>query len=602
MRITIRKILDLLTPRERKTGLLVLGMVLLMALIETAGVASVMPFLAVLGNPRVIETNEHLAALNQSLGFTSPQAFLMALGIASFSIVVFGALVKLATLYALHRWANMRRHSVSHRLLASYLRQPYEFFLNRNTADLSKTILSEVDELTEQVFRPGIQLIAYATTTLAVVLLLFLIDPVIAAIVILVVGGSYVLIYVGVRGVLERIGIDRADANRERFTAASEVLGGIKDIKVLGRENAYLSRFHGPSVRASRHKATTAVLALVPKYVIEAVGFGGVLALSVTLLATRGDLAGILPVLGVYAFAGYRLLPSAQQVFASLAKLRFGKAAVDVVHKDLVTKPARVSTGPEHSGDHRSDGVRLTIRDGIRLREVSYTYPGAQAPSLEDVDLFIPRHSSLGVVGTTGAGKTTFVDIVLGLLPPSHGEVLVDGCSIREIGIRRWQRTIGYVPQHIYLADASVAENIGLGVSPQELDQEQVVTAARAAQIHEFVDGLVDGYNSMAGERGVRLSGGQRQRIGIARALYHNPELLVLDEATSALDARTEDLVMEAISALKGHKTLVVIAHRLRTVEGCDRILVLEEGKVRGLGSYSELDRSNDAFQRVAVR
>ena len=597
-----RKILDLLTPRERRTGLLVLGLVLAMALVETAGVASVMPFLAVLGDPGVIRTNAHLAAIHRALGSPHPQAFLTTLGIASFCIVVVGSAIKLLTLYALHRWANMRRHSVSHRLLAGYLRQPYEFFLNRNTADLSKTILSEVDELTEQVFKPAIHLIAYATSALALGVLLVLIEPRIAASVIVVVAGSYALIYTGVRGLLERIGRDRARANRERFTAASEVLGGIKDIKVLGREDAYLSRFRGPSARASRHKATSAVLSLVPRYVVEAVGVGGVLVLAVVLMRTRGDIAGALPVLGVYAFAGYRLLPAAQQIFASLARLRFGRAAVDVVHADLVKRQAPTGASGV-SGSPRSDAVgRLSIGEDIRLRDVAYTYPGADSPSLEGIDLAIPRHGSLGVVGATGAGKTTFVDIVLGLLSPTGGQVLVDGQPIEKIGIRRWQDAIGYVPQHIFLADASVAANIALGVAPGEIDPNRVEAAAGAAQIHDFVASLARGYETMVGERGVRLSGGQRQRIGIARALYHEPELLVLDEATSALDARTEDLVMGAISNLRGQRTMIMIAHRLRSVEGCDRILVLEGGRVLGLGRYEDLDHSNEAFRRVAVR
>jgi ABC-type multidrug transport system fused ATPase/permease subunit len=598
----MRKILELLTPRERRTGLVVLAMVFIMALIETAGVASVMPFLAVLGNPEVVQTNEHLAALHEFLGAPDPRAFLIALGVGSFAIVVVGSVVKLATLYALHRWANMRRHSVSHRLLAGYLRQPYEFFLDRHTADLSKTILSEVDELTEQVFRPGIQLIAYSTTAFALVLLLLVIDPVLATAVLLVVGGTYATIYVGVRGLLERIGTDRADANRERFTAASEVLGGIKDIKVLGRESAYLSRFREPSFRASKHKATTAVLSLVPKYVIEAVGFGGILVLAIALLATRGDLAGTMPVLGVYAFAGFRLLPSAQQVFAALAKLRFGKAAVEVVHADLRQRAATAGRGFDLVASRDPDPERVSIKVGIGLRDVSYTYPGATEPALKRVNLFIPRHDSLGVVGPTGAGKTTFVDIVLGLLPPSRGNLLVDDRVIEDADTRRWQASIGYVPQHIYLADASVTENIALGVAQGDVDQSQIEEAARAAQIHEFVLSLKDGYGTKVGERGVRLSGGQRQRIGIARALYHDPELLVLDEATSALDAHTEDLVMDAIKALQGQKTMIVIAHRLRTVAGCDRILMIEDGQVRGIGAYDELGHANDGLQRPAVR
>ena len=594
MKETIGKILDLLTPRERKSGAIVLAMVLIMALIETAGVASVMPFLAVLANPEVVETNRYLAQLYDALGFQSTQAFLMALGIGSFLIVVFGAFFRLGTQYALQRWAHMRRHSVSQRLLAGYLRQPYEFFLNRNTADLSKSILSEVEELTQKVFQPGIQLIAYGITALILIGLLVVMDPWIALVVTGIVGGSYILIYVAVRGLLGRIGRDRASANRERFIAANEVLGGIKDIKVLGGEEVYLDRFRGPSVRFSKHQASSAVIGLVPKHLIEAIGFGGVLALAIYLMTTRADLSGVLPILGLYAFAGYRLLPAAQQIFAAVSKLRFGWGAIEVVHGDLVvTARARPST--ERAGA----GPPASIRETLRFEDVSYTYPGAEAPTLKHLQVDIPRNRSLGIVGSTGAGKTTFVDLLLGLLTPSSGNVLVDGRPISTVGIRRWQRAIGYVPQHIFLTDASIAENIALGIAAGDIDHDRISTVARVAQIDAFVQELPRGYATLVGERGVRLSGGQRQRIGIARALYHNPELLVLDEATSALDGVTEAAVMEAIAALQGGKTIIIVAHRLSTVRSCDLILMIEDGREVTSGSYDQLMEESHAFQKL---
>ena len=599
MKGTIGKILDLLTPPEKRRGLVVLAMVLVMALIETAGVASVMPFLAVLGNPEVVQSNEYLAWAFESFGFESTQSFLIVLGTLSFLVVVFGSLFRLFTHYALQRYANMRRHSVSLRLLAGYLRQPYEFFLGRNTADLSKSILSEVDELTRNVFKPAIQLIAYGTSAFVLVLFLFLMDPWAAFAVTAVVGGSYALIYLAVRGILGRIGRDRALANRERFTAASEVLSGIKDIRVLGREGVYLSRFKGPSLRYSKHQATNSVLSVVPKYMIEAVGFGGVLALAVFLMATRGDLGAALPLLGVYAFAGYRLLPAAQQMFASLANLRFGLGAVEIVHDDLVGLPPR-SSRPQPTEDFTPDSRQ--IRGDIVFDRVSYRYPGADAPSLRDISLTVPIGSSLGIVGATGAGKTTLVDVLLGLLPPSSGTIEVDGECIHEAGIRTWQRIIGYVPQHVFLTDASIAENIALGLALDELDGPAVRRAARTAELHNFVASLPDGYETVVGERGVRLSGGQRQRIGVARALYRVPRILVLDEATSALDNRTEARVMENIAGfLRQESTLIVIAHRIGTVTGCAQILVLENGSVAGIGSYEDLEKGSRAFRKVAL-
>ena len=599
---TARKILDLLTPQERRRGLVVLAMVLLMALIETAGVASVMPFLAVLGNPEVVQTNQQLSWAYHALGFQSTQSFLLVLGIASFGIVVVGSLFRLMTQYALLRWANMRRHSVSQRLLAGYLRQPYEFFLGRNTADLSKSILSEVDELADNVFIPGIQFIAYTFTALVLISFLFIVDPWVALVLGVSLGGAYSLTYIGVRGVLGRLGRDRAEANRERFTAAGEVLGGIKDLKVLGRESAYLERFRGPSVRFSKHRATNNVVAVAPKYLIEAVGFGGVLALALFLMTTREDLAGVLPLLGLYAFAGYRLLPAAQHIFAAFSRLRFGWGAVEEVHKDLMglrrTHESGTTTA-EHAGPPAGSHRRKF--DLIELEGVSYRYPGAETTALTDLSLRIPRESTLGVVGTTGAGKTTLVDILLGLLSPSSGAVYVDGQMLTTLAPGAWKNYIGYVPQQIFLTDASLRENIALGVDPGRINDEMVREAARAAQIERFIETLPAGYETKVGERGVRLSGGQIQRVGIARALYHDPEILVLDEATSSLDTGTEALVMEAVEHLKHSKTLVIVAHRMSTVQACDEIVVLEGGRVAARGTFRELMKTSVAFRKVAT-
>ncbi len=599
---TVRKILELLTPQERRRGLIVLSMVLLMALIETAGVASVMPFLAVLGNPEVVQTNEQLSSVYDALGFESTRSFLVVLGMASFGIVVVGSLFRLLTHYALLRWANLRRHSVSQRLLAGYLRQPYEFFLGRNTADLSKSILSEVDELTENVFIPGIQLLAYAVTAIVLVGFLFLVDPWVALVVGATLGGAYSLIYIGVRGVLGRLGRDRASANRERFTAASEVLGGIKGLKVLGRESAYLPRFRGPSVRYSKHRATNNVVALAPKYLIEAVGFGGVLALALFLMATRDDLAGVLPLLGLYVFAGYRLLPSAQHIFAAASRLRFGWGAVEEVHKDLLGLRQTYAPGEGISGEAESaPGSRRRSFALIELQAVSYRYPKAEKAALTDINLRIARGSTLGIVGSTGAGKTTLADILLGLLTPTSGSVRVDGQMLTSLSAGAWKKYIGYVPQHIFLTDSSLRANIALGVAPSRISDQMVKEAAQAAQIDRFITTLPAGYETHVGERGVRLSGGQIQRVGIARALYHDPELLILDEATSSLDTGTEALVMEAVEHLKGSRTLIIIAHRMSTVEACDQIVVLEDGRVVAQGGFQDLMETSAAFRKVAT-
>lgn len=596
MRETITRFLSLLTPRERRRGLVVLAMMLLLALLETAGVASIMPFLAVLGNPEMVEANPALAWAYERGGFETVDSFLMALGIGAFLLIVISALFRIVTLYAINRFTHMRRYSIGVRLLDIYIRQPYPFFLDKNSADLSKNILSEVDSLTMQVIRPGMNVISYGLVALILIGFLILLDPLVALVVTVGMVGAYGAIYLGFRGVLHRIGGDRLQANRERFVISSEAFGGIKDLKVMGREEAYVKRFRNPAARFARHVAWFTTLSGAPKYLIEAVAFGGVLILALFLMSTRSDLGEVLPILGLYTFAGYRLLPAAQNIYHATSSLRFGVPAVDAIYEDLQRKI------PQTRPVEVSSLLPLPIGEGIRFEGLSFRYPGAPEDAIRDVDLFVRARSSVGVVGKTGAGKTTVADLILGLLEPTAGRILVGDNTLSRDVMRRWQRTVGYVPQSIYLADASVAENIAFGLDSEEIDRDAVERAARTAKIHSFIaNDLPRGYETAVGERGVRLSGGQRQRIGIARAVYHDPAVLVLDEATSALDTGTERAIMDAVERLSGEKTIVIIAHRMTTVQTCDEIIVLDRGRVASVGRFEELKESDRIFQTLVA-
>lgn len=559
-----------------------------------------MPFLSVLGNPEVVHENEYLSAAYDSLGFTSVDHFLMALGIGAFVLILASSVFRAVTHYALNRFTEMRRHSIAERLLETYLRQPYAFFLDRNSGDMAKNILSEVDQVVGQVLRPGIQMVAYGLVLMALIALLVAVNPVLAFVVTVVLAGLYALIYAGVHSILGRIGGDRVHANQERFVAAGEALGGIKDIKLLGREHAYLQRFRGPSARFASHMATSLTLSQVPTFLIDAVAFGGIIAIALGLLAAQGGVAegglgGFLPVLGLYAFAGLRMKPAAQNVYQGIANLRFGAAAVDAFYEDL-----RRGTDLAELQPHACEA--FAAKSEIALRDVHYRYPNANQEALSEVNLSIPVGCSVGLVGTTGAGKTTLIDVLLGLLRPTKGAVTVDGMPVTDENLRAYQKTLGYVPQDIFLTDSSIAANIAFGVPPAQIDYEHVVHCARMAQIHDFIKQEVpEQYETIVGERGVRLSGGQRQRIGIARALYHDPDVLVFDEATSALDTTTERAVMDAIEALHHQKTIILIAHRLSTVRKCDQVVLLEQGYIRAVGSFEEIVKNNERFEQMAA-
>jgi ATP-binding cassette, subfamily B, bacterial PglK len=563
-----------------------------MAVVDTLGVASIMPFLAVLGNPGIVETNAYLAALYSLGGFASHDDFLFALGLTALAIVLAAAVVRGAGQFALLRFSNMRRYAISRRLMKGYLSQPYAFFLNRNTADMTKRALSDIDIVVDACLTVLVQMVAVGLVALMLVALLIAVDPLIAAIVLVIVGGFYTAMFLVNRRLIGRIGRDRSLANRQRFTVAAEALGGIKEVKLFGREAAFDARFAGPAFRYAHHRATADALAFLPRYLIEAIAFGGALALALVLMRTMQDLGAVLPILGLYAFAGYRLLPAAQQLYAGITHLRFGLPMAHTVVEDLI---ACQSTGPLVD-----TGPALPLREAIRFDHVTFRYPDAAQPALERLQLEIRSGTSVGIIGRTGAGKTTVIDLVLGLLEPTEGRILIDGTPLSDANRRAWQRSIGYVPQSIFLADASVAENIAFGIAPEAIDGGAVERAARVADIHDFVAGeLPSGYDTVIGERGVRLSGGQRQRIGIARALYHDPQVLVFDEATSALDNATEAAVIEALSRLRRDRTIIIIAHRLTTVRDCDQIILLEHGSVKDTGSFDELVNVSERFRAM---
>lgn len=589
-----RSVLGLLSRGERYRGALVTLLMIGMAFVETVSVASVMPFLAVLGNPEVVTTNQYLSRVMRLGGFASVDDFLFALGVGAFVVVVAASVFRAVAQHYMLRFVNMRRHTIGMRLLQSYLRQPYEFFLHRNSADLAKTVLSEVDQLIQNIYRPGIQMIAYGAVAIVLSSFLVILDPMLACVVALALTCVYGVVYLSVRPVLGRIGRDRLRANQDRFVAVGEAFGGIKALKILGREQSYIQKFSVPSQAFARYQSLAETLSVTPKFIIEAVGLGGILIMALVLMRSRDDLGDVLPILGLYAFAGYRLLPAAQNIFAGFARLRFGMSNVGELYQEL--QAARL--GGESIA---SDRCRLRMTKSIRVENLSFRYAESSQDVLRNVTLMIPARTSVAFVGTTGAGKTTLVDIIIGLLRPTSGQVFVDKVELDHSNVRSWQKSIGYVPQETYLSDASIIENIAFGVPKEQIDIQAVKAAAKSANIHDFIENeLTDGYDTVVGDRGVRLSGGQKQRLGIARALYHDPDVLVLDEATSALDNETERAIVDVLGYLHHRKTLIMIAHRMSSVRHCQRIYVLEAGELIEDGTYDELVKTSARFQRLA--
>lgn len=566
---SFNKLWYILTRSEKEKAVVVLFMVIVMAIIEAAGVLSIMPFLAVLSRPSVVSDNKLLHYIYNFFSFESQIHFIIVLGVASILLVMLSSILKIITNHALNRFANLQRHYFSSRLLATYLNQPYSFFLQRNSSELSKNILSEVDQLLGDVMQPLMQLIAQGVVVFGMMVILFAYDPTIAALTLLIIGSLYFCIYQSVRSKLYQIGKERHDANEDRFKACQEALSGIKDVKITNSTQQYMEKFSKSSRLLSRHIAASDTLSQIPLFLVEATGYSCLIVLAIFLIFKNSDIAHVLPVLGLYGFAAYRMLPAAQIIYRAMARLRFADIALNNIYNDFLLSDTENKKSLEYFNSLKP------IRE-IKLKNVSFSYPSQpDKPIIDNFNLTIPVNNSIGIIGKSGSGKSTIMDILLGLLSPSTGNLIIDDKIINSDNVMSWHRAIGYVPQHIYLADASVAENIAFGIPKDQIDMNAVKRAAETAQAHNFISSLKFGYNTDIGERGILLSGGQRQRIGIARALYRNPSVLFMDEATSALDHETETAVNQAIHELSGKKTMIIIAHRESAVAKCDTIIDL---------------------------
>lgn len=596
----LRQLLDLLNADERRQGLLLLMSMVLVAAVETAGIASIMPFMAVVSSPELIQTNRWLKMLFDGLGFDNQIAFLRFLGIVVVAFLFFSTLLKAANNWLVLRFDNKINYVLARRLLAQYMSRPYEFFLNRNTAELGKNILTEARNVVIGVVSPIGDLVSRGLIALAIMALLIAVDPFVALLIASVLGGAYALVYLIARSRLHRIGLEQVDANAEKYKAADEALSGIKELKVLGREYTFLDRFSWHAERHARNNVAAGLISDMPRHALEVIAFGGILLVVLYLLGRDGQHETMVPLLALYAFAGYRLLPALQQIFAAFALLRRSVAALEVLHRDLTPEPGETLSAEQRLAS-RARLPPLPLTQQLELRKLSFRYAGAPDPAVRDLDLSIRANTSVGLVGPSGCGKTTTVDMILGLLAPAAGAMHADGVPITAENLAAWQRSLGYIPQQIYISDDTVTRNIAFGIPDDEIDMDAVRNAARIAKLADFVENeMPDGYDTVIGERGARLSGGQRQRIGIARALYRDPAVLIMDEATSALDGITEEGVMDAVHELSKKKTIIIIAHRLTTVRDCDVICLLDHGRIVMRGSYDDLKRDSTWF-RAAV-
>ena len=597
MKDLLVKLNYLLTRREKRNALILFVLTMIGAMFEVVGVGAIPAFLGVVSVPDKILEYERVRYVYDALGLTSTRQMIVWTALALMGVfVVKNAWVALVV-YARSRYASNRQVHMSNRLFWAYLRAPYTFHLQRNTAELLRNTNSEANTIATKVILPLLLLTMECGVLVFILVLLVIAEPLVATLVFGVLGTVSFLYYRATRAKISEYSKEEQGYRKQSLQAVSQGLGGLKDARLLGRESFFFESYRESTQYTAMTAQFKAILSALPRVFLETIAVIGMLGATILLVLQGRDLGAVVPTLALLGVSAIRLMPSFTRISDSITALKWGKRSLSVVYDDLRmledAERERRASGTTDSGE------ALPFDRALQIQDLVYAYPGQDPPALDGVTLTVPKHASVAFVGPSGAGKSTVADVILGLLEPTEGRILIDGVDI-QTRLSSWQRKIGYIPQHIYLTDDSVRRNVAFGLDDDEISDEAVWRALDSAQLRELVESLPDGLDTFVGERGTRLSGGQRQRIGIARALYHQPEVLVMDEATSALDNETERRIVEALESLQGDHTLIVIAHRLSTVRNCDTLFMLDDGHLVAQGSYDELVAHSEAFRQMA--
>jgi ATP-binding cassette, subfamily B, bacterial PglK len=591
-------LLRLLSPAQQKRLFILQILVMLMAFAEVVGVTSIGPFMALIGDATILSENNLLSQLYEFSGLTKPEDFIFWLGTSVLILLALGTLVSMLTFWRLSLFAQETGMEIGNRLFNYYMYQPWLFHASESSAKLIKQIATETSRVTSGVISPLMQLNARLIMAIFMSIAIYVYNPTVMISALAIFGFAYLVLYNLVKDKLTKLGQNISIGNWQRFKLMSEGFGGIKDVLLLGRQKGFTEPFESNGRTLSYSVATDLTLIQVPRYFMELVAYGAVILLILYLNeSSNSNLSSVLPILAIYSMAGLKLLPVFQTTYGCIASIRGNLPAFEAIKKDLEANQSNI----ERQESRRQTQEHVTVNQCIKLENIEFFYPGKKIPALAQFNIEIPIGKVIGLVGLSGAGKSTAIDILLGLINPDKGQLLIDGRPLKSTQTRAWQNIMGFVPQSIFLSDATIMENIAFGFPASEINRERVLQVVKLAHLEDFIEELPDGLNTIVGERGVQLSGGQRQRIGIARALYCDVKVLVLDEATSALDGITEKQVMDAIYDFSGRKTIVIIAHRITTVQKCDIIYLMEQGKVVDHGKYSDLVERNETFRQMAM-
>ena len=591
----IKKFFFLLTPNQQKKFLAMQVLVVIAAFTEIIGVVSIVPFMSLVGNLEIINENKFMSELYILSGLDSELHFVFFIGIIVLSLLFLSSLISIFTIWRLTMFAAQIGTEISDRLYSYYLHQNWLFHSAQNSAELTKKVVNETQRITNGILMPLMTMNAKIALAFFMLLSLFIFDPLVAVVGMAVFGGAYLFLYLIVRSRFIANGRNITAIYSNRYLLLSEGFGGIKDILLYGRSTDFIKRFDTSGKKLAFSLGNNQALALMPRYFIELIAFAIIISLTLYLISNHaGELSVVVPLLSVYAVASIKMLPAFQQIYLSIANIKSNISAFETIEDDLINSRKKINQV------HELDISRMYPEEKISLENVTFTYPNDVKPVLNKTNLLLPINSVIGIVGPSGSGKSTLIDTLLGLIRPQEGKLKIDDVIIDDLNLRSWQNSIGFVPQSIFLSEGSIVNNIAFGIQDSEIDLERVKKAIKLSHLDELISKLEEGIYSKVGERGVQLSGGQRQRIGIARALYQDSEILVFDEATSSLDGISEKMIMEAIDSFIGKKTIIIVAHRLKTVERCDKIYFFDEGKVADEGTYEELIQRNNIFKKMA--
>lgn len=568
----IKKLNYIFSARDKIKIVLLTIMILLGSILELLAISLFSPFIDGIMDQNAMMESTIMSYIYRFFSFDKYEYFLAALAGSIIAIYIIKNIYIIIEKNTIYRFAYRIQRTISTNLLKSYMKEPYTFHLNKNIAVLQRSMQEDTDQFAKAILH-FMEMAAEACVCIVLGVYLFIVSKSITVVIAgLLVVCLAVFSYIN-KKYSRKWGEQGQEYKAKIYQWMNQSLSGIKDIKILDRSETFINNYDNYMKKYVRVLRLNRLIGIMPKYIIEMVCMTGLLsAVLVKMFFGQKELSEFVPQLAIFAVAAFRLLPSVGRINEHLSAVIFATPSIDLIYHDL--KEIEDLQVEEMEKDES-----WRFQEKIEVKRVTYAYPGGEGNVIENACFEISKGETVAFVGTSGAGKSTMVDILLGLLPPQQGKILVDGMNIYK-NLLTWQKEIGYIPQTIYLSDDTIRNNVAFGVEENEIDEQAVIAALQQAQLYDFVDTLPDGLDTCVGDRGIRLSGGQRQRIGIARALYHNPEILVLDEATSALDNDTEAAVMEAIDCLKGQKTIIIIAHRLTTIRNADTIFEVKDGRV----------------------